>query len=108
MGFGLGLVLGLGLGLGLVLGLGSGLGLGLAVVGMLLPTRGSLSNVLATCETRRSRPRPLIWMSNLPPNLPKDRQSTHCLSTWRGARVGARARARARAGVGARVRVRVG
>mmetsp|Transcript_1017 Transcript_1017/g.2167 ORF Transcript_1017/g.2167 Transcript_1017/m.2167 type:complete len:207 (+) Transcript_1017:584-1204(+) len=41
---------------------------------MFLPTLGPLSTVLATCETSRSNPYPLMAMSNLPSNLAKCRQ----------------------------------
>mmetsp|Transcript_23174 Transcript_23174/g.66462 ORF Transcript_23174/g.66462 Transcript_23174/m.66462 type:complete len:258 (-) Transcript_23174:72-845(-) len=52
-----------------------------AIVGMFLPTRGSLRVVFAISLTNRSRPMPLIRMSNLPPNLPKLRHLTSLAST---------------------------
>mmetsp|Transcript_24317 Transcript_24317/g.82053 ORF Transcript_24317/g.82053 Transcript_24317/m.82053 type:complete len:268 (-) Transcript_24317:92-895(-) len=62
-----------------------------AIVGMFLPTRGSLRVVFAISLTNRSSPMPLIRMSNLapvrsapsnlPPNLPKLRHLTSLAST---------------------------
>mmetsp|Transcript_35387 Transcript_35387/g.85379 ORF Transcript_35387/g.85379 Transcript_35387/m.85379 type:complete len:218 (+) Transcript_35387:379-1032(+) len=47
-----------------------------ATVGMFLDTLGTLSSVFWTSDTRRSRPRPQILVSNFPLNFPNSSMST--------------------------------